>query len=131
MDPFLYAEESAAAVRARERDEAWFEANPRSTWRVRPILEGESRVVDGLRDRRAGSRGYVIVIDHARAKDRRAAAGRGVYPVFVRVSDRGKAKLLLAREGARWARWFRKSSSTPPAVDGTATLGSDRVGREE
>ena len=118
----FYAPEAPATALARERDAAWFKAHPQATWRVRPILEGESPLADGMRARDPAKRAYAIVIDHARARDRCAVAGRVVYPVLTVRSDREDAKRLLAAEGERWARWFRKHASTPPPTPAVATF---------
>lgn len=114
VSPDLYDFADPAPNRARKRDNDWFAANPSSCWRVRPLLAGESPLAEGLRACGEGWRAYAIVIDHARAGDRRAKVGRGIYPVVVREERRERAKVLLTREAERWARWFRKSSSTPP-----------------
>jgi hypothetical protein len=118
----FYDPSTPVATVARDRDLAWFKANPGAKWRVRPSPEGESALLDGMRALNPATRGYVIAIDHARAKDRRAAVGLGIYPVIVRLPDRERAKAILAAEGERWARWFKKHSTTPPPSLGMATL---------
>ena len=120
--PFLYETAAPAAAHARKRDDEFFARHPRQVWRVRPLLDGESPLAEGLRVLGAGYRAYAIVIDHARAGDRRARAGRGVYPVVIRTDDRHDARWRLTQEAARWARWFRKSSATPPPMRGTGIV---------
>lgn len=114
MPPDLYDTADPAAAQARKRDDEWFAQHPRQTWRVRPLLEGECPLAERLRAAGAGFRAYAIVIDHARAGDMRARIGRGVYPLVIREADRDAMLRLLNQEGERWARWFRKSSCTPP-----------------
>ncbi len=121
-NPLLYQAEDPAAIRARRADEAFFAENPRARWRVRPLIEGESSIAEGLRGR-MGFRAYMIVIHHARAKDRRARAGIGRYPVVIGEQDRARAVATLKAEARRMAIWFRKCSSTPPpARPGRAAL---------
>lgn len=118
----LYDPETPVAQLGRERDLAWFVAHPRETWRVRPALEGEAAFIDGMRSVNPASRGYMVSIHHARARDRRAAVKLGTYPVIVRLADREQARGLLLAEGERLARWFKKHAWTPPASQGTAML---------
>ena len=121
-NPLLYQMEDPAAIRARRADEAFFRENPAARWRVRPLYEGESSIADGVRAR-LGFRAYCVVIHHARAKDRRARAGIGRYPVVIAEQDRPRAVATLRAEARRMARWFKKCSSTPPpARPGRAAL---------
>ncbi len=117
--PFLYSLGDPAAEHARKRDDEFFARHPGQTWRVRPLFEGESILADGMRGQ--GFRAYAIVIDHARAADRRAKAGRGIYPVIIH-DDKHEARWRLAQEGLRWAKWFRKHSTTPPPARGTGVV---------
>jgi hypothetical protein len=119
---FLYNPDTSAAARARQGDLDYFKRNPSARVRVRPILEGESLLLDGLRARMPSSRGYMIVINHARACDRRAVAGLGAYPVFLPHADRETAKRLLRAEAERMVRWFKRSAATPPPMPGVALV---------
>lgn len=114
----LYAFGDPAAEHARRRDDDFFAENPRATWRVRPLLEGESPLVSGMCELGTGWRGYAVVIHHARARDRRARAGIAVYPVMIRGTDRE----VVLKEGERWVRWFKKSDRTPPPAPGVAAV---------
>jgi hypothetical protein len=120
--PFLYDTATPAAVIARKRDDEHFARHPEAHWRVRPLFEGESPIAEGLRTRAPGWRAYALVIDHARAGDKRARAGRGVYPVVVPQADGARTQALLRAEAERWARWFRTSATTPPPRRGNGVL---------
>ncbi|MEM9765594.1 MAG: hypothetical protein AAF968_24350 [Pseudomonadota bacterium] len=105
-------------VDARARDDAWFSKNPRATWRVRPMLPVECPILAELAERQGGVC-YAIVIDHQRAGDRRAVAGRGVYPTTVLATmPKARRKRWLQEEALRWLAHFKRSASTPmPAED--------------
>lgn len=120
VSPFLYALGDPAAEHARQRDHDFFVRHPRQTWRVPPAFEGESPLADGMRE--LGWRTYCIVIDHARAGDKRAKAGRGVYPLVIRGDDKLGARWRLSQEAVRWTKWFRKHSTTPPPKRGTGVV---------
>lgn len=126
-DPDLRDVTSAASVFAAKRDDAWFSANPRSVWRVRPMLEGESPRIDEESAKAPEMRRYAIVIDHARARDKRAAAGRAVYFVVCSPTPRAELALLLKSEAIRWVKWFRQNARTPEPSKGTAILASRRA----
>lgn len=120
--PFLYALGNPAADHARRRDDDFFARHPRQTFRVRPLFEGESPLASGMCSLETGWRAYAIVIDHARAGDKRARAGRVVYPVVIHDSDKHEARWTTTQEAARWAKWFRKSSRTPPPSGGRCVV---------
>ena len=111
-NPIFYRADDPGAIFAAKRDADFFAKNPRAVWRVRPLIEGESPLVDQMR--RTGMRAYAVVIYHARAGDKRASAGHGIYPVMLAEQDRTRALRLLRDEARRMVRWFRKCSSTPP-----------------
>ena len=118
--PFLYDQHGTVAAHASTRDAEFFARHPRQTWRVRPLYDGESPLAEGMQA--LGYRTYCIVIDHARAGDRRASAGRAVYPVVIHDHDREAARRLLSDVARRWAKWFRKHSTTPPPLSGQAVV---------
>lgn len=117
MDRNLYDRASAGAVRAAKRDDGWFSENRGSTWRVRPLLTGESPAMDEALNRLPGYRCYAVVIAHDRANDKRKAAGRAIYPVIV--SPRltaGEIAAELRTTAQAMSKWFRKSIKTPPGA---------------
>lgn len=114
MNPQLYNENGAAAGHAAARDTAWFRDNPKSTCRIRPLLDGESPIVDAMIAGVPGARGYAVVIHHARLGDKRRAAGVGIYPHFLRASVTDDAKSVLLASAKHAIRHFRKSASSPP-----------------
>lgn len=119
FDRHMYDLEAPASRHAAVRDEAWFRDNPKSTCRVRPLLEGESPIVDAMRRQRPAIRGYAILIHHERLGDKRRIAGVGIYPVVMfKPMEAGKAE--LEAEAKRFVRWFAKSAKTPPPSKGTA-----------
>ena len=120
--PFFYDRAGKVAQHARQRDDEFFAKHPRQVWRVRPLYDGESPVVEGMLALNTGQRGYAIVIDHARNKDRRASAGRAVYPVATRAFDRDEARQILGHLARRWAKHFKKHSTTPPPPEGQAVI---------
>lgn len=126
-DPVLRDVTSAASIFATKRDDAWFAANPRSVWRVRPMLEGESPGIDEGATHSPELRRYAIVIDHARARDKRAAAGRAVYFAVCQPLPRVELALALKAEAMRWVKWFRQSARTPAPSKGNAVLASRRA----
>ena len=121
INPVLYDVADPAAAYARKRDDEFFVKYPRQSWRVRPLFEGESPLAEGMREA-FGYRAYVIVIHHARAGDRRAKFGRGLYPLVVRDGDKHETRWILTQEAVRWAKWFRKHSTPPPPRAGVATV---------
>lgn len=126
-DPTLRDVTSSASIFAAKRDDAWFAANPRSVWRVRPMLEGESPTIDEDAATSPELRRYAIVIDHARARDKRAAAGRAVYFAVCCPAPRAEMALALKAEAQRWVKWFQQSASTPAPSKGNAVLASRRA----
>lgn len=126
-DPALRDVNSAASIFAAKRDDAWFSANPQSVWRVRPLLEGESPLVDDKVANAPELRRYAIVIDHARARDKRASAGRAVYFAVCLPAPRAEMARLLKAEALRWVKWFRRNAGTPAPSKGTAVLASRRA----
>lgn len=126
-DPALRDPTSPASIFAAKRDDEWFAANPRSTWRVRPALEGESPIVDAETATSPELRRYAMVIDHARARDKRASAGRGVYLALCAPAPKAALAVTLKAEAMRWAKWFQRSASTPPPAKGSAIFASGRA----
>jgi hypothetical protein len=122
VNPCLYSPDSPAADHARRRDDAFFASHPRHLCRVRPLIEGESALVDELRERHPEWRAYCIVIEHGRAGDRRATAGRGIYPVILCNRSREEVRRYLAREAVRFQRWFRRSAASPPPRRGACIV---------
>lgn len=120
--PELYDTQSRIAVFAAQRDSKWFAVNSKSVWRVRPLAEGESHLMDHLRRRRGMGRAYVLVIDHKRAKDRRQKLGRGVYPIAANCNDKSTARAAVTAEARRIVKWFKKHKETPPAPPGGMML---------
>lgn len=116
----LYAWGSPAATFAAKRDAAWFAANPGNTWRVRALIEGESPLADQLVAAGTARRVYAVVIYHARAQDRRAKVGHGVYPLLW---TRQPTKTALRTEARRIARHFRVSAAAIPARRGVLVMG--------
>ena len=95
-NPIFYRADDPAAVFAAKRDADFFARHPRAVWRVRPLIEGESPLVDQMR--RTGMRAYAVVIYHARAGDKRQrrarhlsgdAGGTGPHPRIAAVARRG------------------------------------------
>lgn len=123
-DPALRDVTSSASIFAARRDASWFAANPRSVWRVRPMLEGESPSIDAKCALAPELRRYAIVIDHARAKDKRAAAGRAVYFAVCLPAPRAELAKSLKAEALRWVKWFRHNARTPEPAESTAILAS-------
>lgn len=126
-DPALRDVTSSASIFAAKRDDAWFAANPRSIWRVRPMLEGESPTIDEQVAKSPELRRYAIVIDHARARDKRAAAGRAVYFAVCAPAPRTEMALSLKEEAERWVKWFRRNARTPEPTKRTAVIASRRA----
>jgi len=120
----LYAWGSPAADFAAKRDAAWFAANPGNTWRVRALIEGESPLADRLVADGTARRIYAVVIYHARAQDRRAKAGHGVYPLLW---TRQPTKAALRTEARRIVRHFRVSAAAIPARRAETLAGSGGV----
>lgn len=126
-DPALRDVTSAASIFAAKRDDAWFSANHRSVWRVRPMLEGESPTIDEEAAKSPELRRYAIVIDHARARDKRAAAGRAVYFAVCAPAPRAEMALSLKAEALRWVKWFRCNARTPEPTKRTAVIAGRRA----
>jgi hypothetical protein len=119
---FLYDDSDPAAAHVCRRDDEFFARHPGQVWRVRPPVEGESPLAAGICGLNTGCRSYAIVIDHARAGDKRVKAERVVYPVMIRDSDKNEARWTVTREAARWARWFRKHSTKPTPSRGRCVV---------
>lgn len=126
-DPTLRDPTSSASIFAAKRDDEWFAANPRSTWRVRPALEGESPIIDAETGRCPELRRYAIVIDHARSRDTRAAAGRAVYFALCAPAPRAAMAVTLKAEAMRWAKWFQRKACTPPPTKNMAIFAGARA----
>lgn len=117
----IYDGSSDAAQFAAKRDAEWFAEN-RKTWRVRPLIEGESPLIDGMRSREGYGRALAVVIDHARARDKRARAGFGVYPIGFTGDDREAAKASARSMAQRMVKHFRRKSSFPELQPGEGLL---------
>lgn len=109
----VYDGDSDAAQFAAKRDAEWFDQNRKATWRVRPLIEGESPLIDVMRARGGYGRALAVVIDHARAGDKRARAGTGVYPIGCQGDDRTQAKAAARSMAQRMAKHFKRRSSFP------------------
>ena len=113
---------------AAANDTAWFRENPQSTSRIRPLFEGESPLSDACISASPGSRGSAIVINHGRLRDKRRNAGVVAYPTVVRPHVDAERKDVLVANANRLVAWFRQSAKTPPPAEGTAVVGSKRIG---
>lgn len=117
-----YNETGTAAGWAAHQDSAWFRDNPEANYRVRPMLEGESPLLDAVRDGQTGVRGYAIVINHGRLRDKRRVAGVIVYPSLVNIDS--VSEHMLADDAQRMILWFRTSAKTPPARENEMWVGA-------
>jgi hypothetical protein len=118
----VYDGGSEAAQFAAKRDAEWFSTNRKATWRVRPLFEGESPFVDGMRSRNPHGRALAVVINHERAQDKRADGRIGVYPIGF-MSDDPKAAKGAARDLAqRMVKHFKRRSSFPDLQPGEGLI---------
>jgi hypothetical protein len=113
---------------ASKNDAIWFRENPQSTCRVRLLLEGESHLSDACTSANPGTRGYAIVINHGRLRDKRRKAGVVAYPTVVSPYVDAERKDVLVANAKRLVAWFRQSAKTPLPAEGTAVVGSKRIG---
>lgn len=127
----LYARGSAPALRGRQTDKEWFLRHPEATFRVRPLLEGESPFLDAMIAAGHFRRGYAIVINHRRAGDCRARFGVGVYPVGTAEADRAAARTQVDEAAARMAEGFRRTPASSPPFEGAAVIRLAREGSAE
>ena len=94
---------------ARDVDRQWFTDHPSATVRIRRMAPAESGLIAMTLAADPGLAAYAILIHHARLKDKRAAAGVGIYPC---VADQGDTLAAVMKEEARaLLAWYANTSA--------------------
>jgi hypothetical protein len=130
IDRYINDENGTASDAVGSNDTAWFRENTQSTCRIRPLLKGECQLSDACISANPASRGYAIVINHGRLRDKRRNAGVVAYPTVLRSPVDAAREDALVANAERLVAWFRQSATTPPPAGRTAVIGSKYIGRD-